>query len=323
METENEKIASTVLAEVYKDFQRERRYRSMGRWIYFFFFIFIIISLINSINENPLLASGGKKAGALEESFVPVIEIFGSIDEKSNNHNSVNKLLEEAFEMKNSPGIILHIDSPGGLPYECLEVVHKIRTLKKKYPEKKLIAQVGSMAASGGYYIAAAADKIYASELSSVGSIGVVTFFTQYNRFLEEYKIIPCFYHAGKNKVGINPFKEPTAEDEAKLQEHLTYIHKNFIQSVKDGRKDRLNADDETLFNADIWFGPESKSLGLIDEIGFFDEMFSAEFGDDIKSKVILEDIELDFKKLLMTAPSLKLEGLDLNAKTLLQWNGS
>lgn len=322
MESENEKIASTVLADVYKDYLKEKRYRTISRFAYLILFIFIFMSILDSFNDSSLLGKSNKSA-IDQKPYVPVIEIFGIIDDNSNNHFSVNNLIKEAFETEDSPGLILHIDSPGGLPYECDEIVHQIRTYKEKYPEKKIIAQVSSIAASGGYYIASAADKIYASDLSIVGSIGVVTQFIQYNRLLEEYNIIPRFYHAGKNKVGISPLKEPTPEDEAQLMSRLKFIHEQFIKVVKQGRGDRLKGSDDTLFNADVWFGAESKDLGLIDEIGFFDQMLKAEFGDEIEHKVILEDIELDFKKLLMTAPSLKLEGPDLNAKTLLQWNGS
>lgn len=325
MESQNDKLASALLAEVYNDYKREKRYRTYTRWLYvlgFFFIIYLSIQSVNDINFFDELSDNKKVAP--KESFVPVIEIFGVIGTEEVNYESVNNLLEESFTLENSPGVILHIDSPGGAPYDCYEITRKIWALKQKYPEKKVIAQVGSVAASGGYYIASAADAIYASEASTVGSIGVVMQYLQFNRFLEKYDIIPHVYQAGKDKVSAHPLKDLTPDGKKELDHLLKEHHEIFINTIKKGRGDKLKPNPSNpLFTGKVWLGTESLELGLIDNLGLFDQMLVSEFGEDIQAHVIEEDFGLDFKKLLSQKRRIQIEGLGLDAKTLLQWNGS
>ena len=324
MESNNEKMASALLAEVYRDYQKDKRRRNFFKWAYFLFVLFIVFMALNTLGKSTIFddLSDTKKVPQTEQ-FIPIIEIKDVIGVGDLKYETINHLLEEAFSVEKAPGIILHIESPGGFPYDCYEVTRKIAKLKTQYPEKKVIAQVGSLAASGGYYIASAADKIYASEASTIGSIGVIMTYLQYNRFLEKHDVIPQVHQAGKDKVAVHPLKELTEDALSDLQDNLNQHHQIFIDTVKIGRGDALNQTSEPLFTGKVWLGNKALELGLIDKIGLFDEMLIEEFGEDIEAHVIEEDFGLDFKKLLNQKPHIKIEGPDLNARTLLKWNGS
>lgn len=324
MDSQDDKVATILLTEVYNDYKRDKRNQRLYKWFYILIIVSIIYMSFKSFSQMSFLDELSDARRPLQtENFVPVIEIKGPIGLEDLRYETINHLLEEAFEIEKAPGVILHIESPGGYPYDCYEVTRKIRSLKEKYPNKKVIAQVGSLSASGGYYIASAADKIYASEASLIGSIGVIMQYIQYNKFLEDYNLLPHVFQAGKDKVAIHPLKDLTEEAVLDLQNDLDEHHKIFIDTVRFGRGEKLNEELEPLFTGKVWFGTKAKTLGLIDELGLFDDMLLEEFGDDIEAHVIEEDFGLDLKRLLNQKPRIKIEGPDLNAKTLLHWNGS
>lgn len=325
MESDNDKLATSVLTQIYTDYQREKRYRRYSWWAYILITLFIIWTVISSLLNSPLVGQiGDSPKKNKQEPFVPVVEVMGLIGSDETNYTSMNQLIEKAFAIEEAPGVIIHIDSGGGAPYDCYEVTRKIWELKAKYPEKKIIAQVGSVAASGGYFIASACDKIYASEPSVLGSIGVIMQYLQFNHFLENYNIMPHVLQAGKDKASVHPLKDLTPEGKEEIKEMLDAHHEIFIKTVKRGRGDRLHFDKEDLFTGKVWLGSRSKELGLIDNLGLMHEMVKEEFGDDIKTRVLEIDYSLDFKQLLRKKPKIKIEGPDLHEHTqaLYKWNG-
>ena len=174
--------------------------------------------------------------------------------------------LRRAFEDENTEGIILRINSPGGSPVQAGYINDEIKRLRGKYPDIPVYAVISDICASGGYYIAAAADKIYANKASIVGSIGVVMAGFGFVDAIEKLGVERRMLHAGENKGFMDPF-QPLKQDEAEhVQGLLTEVHQQFIDVVKDGRGDKL-VGEEKLFSGLIWSGEEGVKLGLVDEL--------------------------------------------------------
>jgi len=174
--------------------------------------------------------------------------------------------LRRAFEDENTQGIILRINSPGGSPVQAGYINDEIIRLRAKHQNIPVYAVITDMCASGGYYIASAADKIYANKASIVGSIGVVMAGFGFVETIEKLGIERRLLHAGDNKGFMDPFRPLKAAETIHIQGLLNEIHQQFIDVVKQGRGDRLK-DDETLFSGLIWTGKESIKLGLVDEL--------------------------------------------------------
>jgi protease-4 len=175
--------------------------------------------------------------------------------------------LRHAFEAEDVKGVIVRINSPGGSPVQAGYINSEIRRLREMYPDIPLYAVVSDMCASGGYYIAAAADKIFVDKASIVGSIGVLMdgfgFVDAMNKLGIERRLLT----AGKYKGLLDPFSPLDAKSEEHASELLTQIHLQFIDIVKQGRGNRLS-DDPDLFTGLFWTGEKAKELGLVDEFG-------------------------------------------------------
>ncbi|TDJ16607.1 MAG: S49 family peptidase [Gammaproteobacteria bacterium] len=249
------KIASEAITE-------QRRAR---RWSVFFklfmvgyISIFTIYYLVGGI-DGPSL--GGEKHTAL-------IDISGIISADSEaSADYIVSGLRAAFEDKNTAGIILRINSPGGSPVQAGYVNDEIYRLRDEYPDIPIYSVITDVCASGGYYIAAAADKIYADKASVVGSIGVIMSGFGFVDSIEKLGIERRLLHAGKNKGFLDPFSPLKAEDVEHVETLLTDIHQQFVDAVMKGRGDRL-ANDEKIFSGLIWTGEQSIALGLVDALG-------------------------------------------------------
>ena len=143
----------------------------------------------------------------------------------------------------------------------------EIQRLRQKYPETPLYAVIGDLCASGGYYIAAAADEIYADKASLVGSIGVIMAGFGFVDAIEKLGIERRVLHAGESKAFMDPFSPQKESDLAHMDVLLDDVHRQFIETVKEGRGERL-ADDERIFSGLIWTGEQSIELGLVDALG-------------------------------------------------------
>ena len=186
-----------------------------------------------------------------------------------------------AFENVNSVGLILRINSPGGSPVQSALIYDEIRRLKKEHPEKKVIAVVEDVAASGGYFIASAADKIFVNKSSIVGSIGVVFNGFGFVELLKKIGVERRLLVSGEKKSMLDPFLPKEEEEEFIIREMMEDLHRHFIEAVKVGRGSLL-IDDPEIFSGRVFTGEESITLGLSDGFGSVssvaDEVFSQPF---------------------------------------------
>lgn len=202
------------------------------------------------------------------ESHAALVDVRGVISEKDEaSAERIVRGLRAAFEDADTAGVILRINSPGGSPVQAGYVNDEISRLREKYPDIPLYAVITDVCASGGYYVAAAADKIYADKASVVGSIGVLMNGFGFVDTLDKLGVERRLLTAGKHKGLLDPFSPLAADELAHANRLLGQIHRQFIEVVKAGRGDRL-ADEEQLFSGLIWTGEESVSLGLVDALG-------------------------------------------------------
>ncbi|WP_148716614.1 S49 family peptidase [Chitinolyticbacter meiyuanensis] len=180
--------------------------------------------------------------------------------------------LRDAFEDSRTRGVILRVNSPGGSPVQSGQLHDEILRLRKENPKIPLYVVVEDICASGCYYTAVAADKIYADKASIVGSIGVLMDSFGFTGAMEKLGVERRLLTAGENKGFLDPFSPMNEAQRAKAQEMLGEIHQQFINVVKTGRGKRL-ANDPDLFSGLVWSGERSVKLGLIDGLGSVDSV--------------------------------------------------
>ncbi|MCG2635454.1 MAG: S49 family peptidase [Gammaproteobacteria bacterium] len=239
--------------------------RKSRRWgIFFKLLTFAYLFALLVIIKFPL----GGSLDAATGSHTALIEINGMIaaDELASADNIVGSL-REAFEADNSVAVVLRINSGGGSPVQSGYVYDEIQRLRGEHPDKKVYAVISDIGASGAYYIAAAADEIYADKASLVGSIGVVAGGFGFAEVMEKVGVERRLYTAGENKAFLDPFSPENEEEVAFWESVLKTTHSQFIEKVREGRGDRL-ADDERLFTGLIWSGEQALELGLVDGLG-------------------------------------------------------
>jgi protease-4 len=176
-------------------------------------------------------------------------------------------LLERAFKTPQIKGIVLRMNTPGGSPVQSGEIYDAIMRLRKAYPAKPIYAVVDDICASGGYYIAAATDKIYANQASLVGSIGVRMDGFGFVDAMHKLGIESRLLTSGANKAMLDPFTPENPNQVQYMQNLLDAVHQQFIDAVKQGRGDRLSHDPD-LFSGLIYTGAQATQNGLIDGLG-------------------------------------------------------
>jgi len=194
---------------------------------------------------------------------------------------SLAPLLEKAFRRGKPVAVALQINSPGGSPVQSSLIGARIRRLAEE-KDVPVLAFVEDVAASGGYWLAAAADEIFADESSILGSIGVISAGFGAHVFLARQGVERRVYTAGKSKSMLDPFRPENEEDVARLKRLLGQIHENFISHVQTRRAGKL-ADDPDIFTGEIWVGASAVKVGLIDGIGHMMPVLKERFGDKIK----------------------------------------
>lgn len=220
-----------------------------------------------------------------QERHTALITLNGVIQSKGEaNGEDLIAALGSAFEEKNAAGIILRINSPGGSPVQSGIINDEIRRLRDKYPDKPLYVVVEDMCASGGYYVAAAADKIFVNKASIIGSIGVLMDGFGFTGTMDKFGVERRLLTAGENKGFLDPFSAQAPEHKAHAQSLLNDIHQQFIDVVKAGRGKRLKESPE-MFSGLMWTGAQSIQLGLADDFGSVDSVAR----DVIKAEKVLD----------------------------------
>lgn len=222
---------------------------------------------------------------------VPVVRMTGIIGasgafRRGLNLSSVAGPLHRAFSVKKAPAVVLAINSPGGSPVQSALIARRIRDLAEE-KKKKVYAFVEDVAASGGYWIACAADEIYADESSIVGSIGVISAGFGFQDFITRYGIERRVHTSGTRKMILDPFQPEKPEDVDKLKAIQSDIHEAFRQLVRDRRGGRLKADEAALFDGEFWAGVKGQELGLIDGIGHMRPVMREKFGKKVRLRTV------------------------------------
>jgi protease-4 len=240
--------------------RRARRWNIFFKLLLFgYLFVLLFIGMQGDSFTESKLVSGEHTA---------LVEVHGIISDATKaSADNIIEGLRDAFEAKRSKGVILRINSPGGSPVQSGYVYDEMMRLRKKYPDKPLHAVIVDTGASGGYFMAAAAENIYVNQSSIIGSIGVLMNGFGFVEALDKLGIERRLMTAGEHKGTLDPFsplKEAEVEHVDKL---LESIHQQFIQSVKEGRGERLKESPE-IFSGLFWTGEEGIELGLADALG-------------------------------------------------------
>lgn len=194
---------------------------------------------------------------------------------------SLREMLEKAFKRGKPKAVALEINSPGGSPVQSSLIAARIRRLADE-AGVPVFAFVEDVAASGGYWLASAADEIIADESSILGSIGVISAGFGAHVFLARQGLERRVHTAGKSKSMNDPFKPETEEDVARLDRLLSQLHDNFIAQVQGRRGDKLSKDPD-LFTGEVWVGQGAVRVGLADGVGHLVPFMKARFGDKVK----------------------------------------
>jgi protease IV len=251
-----ERLAMSAIQE-----QRRARHWSIFFKTLTFAYLFILLFLFMGWgSERAETALGGKHTALVELTGVIADNSQASAD------NIINSL-QDAFKDKNTQGVILRINSPGGSPVQAGEINDEIRRLRAKYPKIPLYVVVEDICASGGYYVAAAADKIFVDKGSLVGSIGVLMDGFGFTGTMSKLGVERRLLTAGVNKGFLDPFSPMDPKQKVIAQQMLDQIHQQFIDVVKQGRGKRLKETPD-IFSGLVWTGQKSIDLGLADGLG-------------------------------------------------------
>jgi protease-4 len=259
-----EKLAFATLAE-----QRARR-----RWSIFFRFAFLAVILLGVVLAFDLADTEMETVGT----HTALVEIDGAIETNgSGSAENVIPALNRAFSDAAAVGVILRINSPGGSPVQAGMINEEILRLRQAYPQKPLYVVVDEMCASGGYYIAAAADRIFVNKASIVGSIGVLMDGFGFAGLMNKVGVERRLLTAGENKGFMDPFSPMSPKQTEYAQSMLNEIHQQFIDAVRKGRGKRLKESPE-IFSGLFWSGSRAVDLGLADGLGTVSSVARTEF---------------------------------------------
>ncbi|MCF4979358.1 S49 family peptidase [Pseudomonas gessardii] len=254
-------LEKTLLAGV----QEQRRARRWGIFFKLLTFTYLIGMLVLF---SPLVDM--EKSAVRSANYTALIEVRGVIaDKESASADNIVSSLRTAFEDPKVKGVVLRINSPGGSPVQSGYVYDEIRRLRALYPQTKVYAVISDLGASGAYYIASAADQIYADKASLVGSIGVTAAGYGFVGAMEKLGVERRTYTSGEHKSFLDPFQPQKADETQFWQGVLDTTHRQFIASVKQRRGERLkDKEHPELFSGLIWSGEQALPLGLIDGLG-------------------------------------------------------
>jgi protease-4 len=252
-----EKLATEALKE-------QRRARLWGIFWKLLTFAHITVILVMAVDwKEGSDAKGGRHTA--------LVEVKGLIAPGTDSSaDKVTLALQTAFKDKNTQGVIMRINSPGGSPVQAQSIFDEVKRLRQKYPNTPLYAVVEDLCASGGYYVAAAADKIYVAKGSLIGSIGVRMDNFGVTGLMEKIGVERRLLTAGENKAMLDPFLPVDEKQKEYALQMIQEVHKQFIGDVREGRGKRLKENPD-LFTGLIWSGAKSVELGLTDAFGGLD----------------------------------------------------
>ena len=254
-------LEKTLLAGV----QEQKRARRWGIFFKLLTFVYLFGALALFAPQMDL-----QDAAARGKAHTAVVEVRGMIaDQEPASADNVVGSLRAAFKDPNTKGVVLRINSPGGSPVQSGYIYDEIRRLRGEYPAVKVYAVIADLGASGAYYIASAADAIYADKASLVGSIGVTASGFGFVEAMGKLGVERRLYTSGEHKAFLDPFV-PQKDDETRFWGAvLETTHKQFIASVKQGRGERLKDEEHPeLFSGLVWSGEQAVGLGLVDGLG-------------------------------------------------------
>jgi protease-4 len=266
-----EKVALAAVTE-------QRRARRWGIFFKFLIFAYLFIVLFIALGWM------GRKDGS-HDKHTALVELNGAIGSGTPaSADAIMQGLGDAFKDKRTQGVILRINSPGGSPVQSGYINDEIKRLRAKYPEIPLYAVIEDVCASGGYYVAVAADRIYVNKASMIGSIGVLMNGFGFTGTMEKLGVERRLLAAGENKGFLDPFSPLSDTQKEYAQKMLGEIHDQFIDVVRKGRGKRLKETPD-MFSGLVWVGTRSIELGLADAIGSMEQVAR----DVIKAEEIVD----------------------------------
>lgn len=269
--SENEQLIGAlkeVLLSQTTEKRRARRWKLFFRFVYLFVFIGLIGTYFYTADFDDVDVAPS----------VAVIPMQGTIGAGAEvDANDFVALLDDAYENSTTQAVLIEMNSPGGSPVHAGILHDAIMSYRAARPDVPVVVVVEDMAASGGYYIASAADQIVVDKASLVGSIGVVSGGFEASELIEKIGVKRRIFTAGENKAFLDPFSPMSDHAIESWQAVLDETHAQFIAAVKAGRGDRL-ADDPEIFSGMVYTGVQAVNLGLADRFGYAQQLLSSEF---------------------------------------------
>lgn len=260
---ERQVLEKLALASVTEQ-RRSRQWKLFFRLAWLVLAILLVVGILRQKDDGETGLTNGEHAALLN--------LSGEISTENHTAERMIKGLQKAFKNSGTQAVIIRANSPGGSPVLSGMVNDEIRRLKTEQPNIPVYVVVEEVCASGCYYIASAADKIFVDKASIVGSIGVLSDGFGFSGAMEKLGIDRRLMTAGSHKAMADPFSPRKPEDEAIRQALLNDIHRQFIDAVKAGRGKRLK-DDPAIFSGLYWLGEKSIPLGLVDGYGTVDSV--------------------------------------------------
>ena len=263
------KILENVLNTAFIEQRRSRRWGIFFKLVTFGYLIALLILFMQG--NNPVKVSSGN--------FTALINLQGEIGtDLPVNASDFRESLKNAYSDPGTKGVIIAVNSPGGSPVQSGMINDEIYRYKNEHPEIPIYAVIEDICASGGYYIAVAADQIYVDKASIVGSIGVLMNGFGFEEAIKKLGIERRLVTAGENKAIMDPFLPINPKHQKHIDELLADVHQQFIDVVKLGRGDRL-ADNKDIFSGLFWTGEKAIQLGLADKLGNIQSVAKDEIG--------------------------------------------
>lgn len=253
-----EKLALSAIQE-----QRRSRHWSILFKTLTFLYLFVVLFLVKGWFGSD---------GVSIKEHTALVDLQGEIASDKASADTVMASLQNAFDDKKTKGVILRINSPGGSPVQAGQIYDEIKRLRALHPKIPLYVVVDDICASGGYYVAAGADKIYVDKASLVGSIGVLMDGFGFTETMKKAGVERRLLTAGENKGFLDPFSPVDPKQEAFARQMLEEIHGQFIGKVREGRGKRLKETPD-MFSGLVWSGEKSIQLGLADGFGSVDSV--------------------------------------------------